>query len=102
MAVLKSDNGRDFYIDCGCGCDTGIRFTIYKDPEHDDYKYCMMTYTNGAFYTEQNESFWIALKKKLKKIWAIIRNKDFYYSDIYMTKTEFKTFVNYMNDLLED
>ena len=44
------------------------------------------------FYTQQRPFF-----EKLKKIWAIICNKDFYYSDIVMTKEDFKEFKEWIN-----
>lgn len=37
------------------------------------------------------------LKTKLKKIWAIIRNKDFRYSEIVMSKEEFDKFRKALN-----
>ena len=92
MAVFKNKNGIELYIDCLCGCDQGIRFKINKDDW--DY-YTFMTYTNGKFYAEQSDG----LRKKLRKIWAIIRNKDFYYSEICMTKDEFDEFREYINSI---
>ena len=92
MATLKSKDGNHLYIDCHCGCGEGIRFAV--DREDYDY-YCCMTYTNGNFYAEQGST----LRKKLKKIWAIIRNKDFYYSDVVMTKDDFNEFREYINNI---
>lgn len=94
MAVLRNASGNELLVDCNCGCDEGLRFRI--DPDDGDY-YCFMTYTNGAFYKEQGDTFWGILSKKLRKIWAIIRNKDYYYSEITMTKDEFETFREYIN-----
>ena len=59
--------------------------------------YCFTTYTNGNFYREQSDSIFRVIRKKMKKIWAIIRNKDFYYSDVIMTKDDFKEFRSYIN-----
>ena len=42
---------------------------------------------------------WRVFRKKLEKIWAIIRNKDFYYSDVLMTKDEFDEFRKYINSI---
>lgn len=96
MAVLKNKDGTEMYIDCCCGCDEGIRFRIDKD----DYEYyCFMTYTNGQFYREQDDKLWKVFYKKLKKIWAIIRNKDFYYAEVIMTKDEFDEFREYINSI---
>lgn len=96
MAVLKNKDGKELHIDCYCGCDHGIRFRVDKE---DCNYYCFMTYTNGNFYSEQDETIWRVFCKKLKKIWAIIRNKDYYYSDIVMTKDEFDEFREYINSI---
>ena len=96
MAVLKSKDGKEMLVDCNCGCDAGIRFRIDK---YDSDYYCIMTYTNGAFYRDQDDTLLKALRKKLKKIWAIIRNKDFYYADVLMTKDEFNEFREYINSI---
>ena len=58
-----------------------------------------MTYTNGNFYHAQGETMFRVFYKKLEKILAIIRNKDFYYSDIIMTKDEFNEFREYINSI---
>ena len=101
MAVLKNKDGTELYIDCCCGCDTGIRFRIEPFSDDLDY-YCFMSYTNGNFYNEQDEKVLKVLYKKLKKIWAIIRNKDYYYADITMTKDEFNEFREYINLIGKD
>ena len=96
MAVLRNVDGTEMLIDCNCGCDNGIRFRI--DKEDFDY-YCFMSYTNGNFYREQNDTMWKVLCRKLKKIWAIIRNKDFHYADIVMTKDDFDKFRGYISSI---
>lgn len=94
MSTLKNKDNTELFIDCNCGCNEGIRFRI--DKEDYDY-YCFMTYTNGNFYRDQDETLWKVFYKKLKKIWAIIRNKDFYYAEIFMNKNEFEEFKEYIN-----
>lgn len=96
MAVFKNKGGTDLFIDCNCGCDQGIRFKIDKD---DLEYYCFMTYTNGSYYREYGETLWRVFCRKLKKIWSIVANKDFYYSDIIMTKDEFEEFKEYINNI---
>lgn len=96
MAVLKNKDGTEMYIDCNCGCDEGIRFRIDKD----DYDYyCFMSYTNGQYYSEQGDKLWHVFCKKFKKIWAIIKNKDYYYAEMFMTKDEFNEFKEYINSI---
>lgn len=102
MSIFKNINDEtEMIVNCNCGCDEGLRFKINKlDPEY----YCILTYTNGAFYRDQNDTVWKVISKKLKKILAIIRNKDYYYSEIIMTKEEFNDFRTYliMVDILDE
>lgn len=57
-----------------------------------------MSYTSADFY--KNQTTWFSrLKLKLQKIWAIIRDKDFYYSEVCMTKEEFQDFKKIINDV---
>jgi hypothetical protein len=90
MAVFKNFKDDELIVSCKCGCDEGIHFKIY---DYKDGDYAFLTYTNGNFYTQQRTPFF----EKLKKIWAIIRNKDFYYSDIVFTKDDFNKFKEWIN-----
>lgn len=96
MAILKNADGSEMLVDCCCACDNGIRFRIDRDDF--DY-YCFMTYTNGAFYREQDDTVWKVMFKKLKKIWAIIMNKDFYYAEVTMPRDDFEEFRKYINSI---
>ena len=89
MAVFKNFSEDELIINCKCGCDEGIHFAIKNEND----SYCFVSFTNGNFYKEQKHPF----REKLKKIWAIIRNKDFYYSDIIMTKEDFNNFTEWIN-----
>ena len=96
MAILRNKDGTELLVDCHCGCNEGIRLTVDKDDF--DY-YCFMSYTNGQFYREQDDTLWRVFCKKIKKIWAIIRNKDFYYAEITMNKDDFYEFKEYINSI---
>ena len=89
MATLKSKDNNEMIITCCCNCDEGIRIKI--DESYDDY--CYLTYISGNFYKEQH-----VLSKKLKKIWNIIRNKDFYYSEVVMSKEDFEEYKKWINE----
>lgn len=93
MAVLKTKNETELIVSCKCGCEDGIHLRVDKD--NDDW-YAIMTYINGNFYRDQSNIFY-TLKNKIRKIWAIIRNKDYYYSDVNMSKKEYQEFKDYIN-----
>ena len=89
MATLKSNDNKEMIITCNCGCDEGIRVKI--DESFGDY--CYQTYISGNYYKEQS-----GLLDKLKKIWNIIRNKDFYYSEVVMNKEDFEDYKKWINE----
>ena len=94
MAVMISEDKKDLIVTCKCGCGEAAHLTISHEGEEDYYAYqCFM---NGNFYRDQYGIFG-TLKNKLKKIWAIIQNKDYYYSDVVMNKEDFKRFKEYIN-----
>ena len=37
-------------------------------------------------------------QKKMKKIWAIIRNKDFYYSEIILNKKDWEAYKKWISE----
>ena len=97
MAVMKSRDGRHLSVDCECGCNDGFRIQV--NHEDKDGLYFLASYTSGNFYKDQNATPWRTFTLKLKKIWRIIRNKDFYYSEICMTKEDFKEFQDYIQSI---
>ena len=96
MSVMRSEDGKNLIVDCSCGCNDGFRIKI---DEYDKDLFALVTYTNGNFYKEQNESFWRVFCKKIKKIWRIIRNKDYCYSEVCMSKEDFKEFQAYVSSI---
>ena len=56
-----------------------------------------MSYLNGNWYRDQGDTILNTVGRKLKKIWSIITNKDFYYSEIVMSVDDFKQLKEYVN-----
>lgn len=104
MALLKSEDGKELIVTCRCGCDEGLHIRIEKDfpAGNIDIKndtFCYVTYLNSNWYRDQGKKIWYVVWDKLRKIWAIIRNKDFYYSEILMTRRDFEVFKEYINEV---
>ena len=89
MAVLKNKDGNELIISCICGCDDGLRVKIDNS---DGLSYSYQTYISGNWYKEQR-----SFKDKLRKIWEIIRNKDYYYSEIVLTKEQWEEYKEWVN-----
>ena len=93
MSVFLNKEETELVVTCNDGCGEAAHIVIDKE---DHGFYAFMSYMNGNFYRDQSGVLRVLIEK-LKKIWAIIRNKDIYYSDIIMTKTDFETFKEYIN-----
>lgn len=96
MAVLRSKDGNSLIVDCSCGCGNGIRLKI--DNECDDL-YFIVAFANGNWYREADGVFGI-IRRKLKRIAAVLRNKDYCYSEIGMTSKDFAEFKEYINSIV--
>lgn len=96
MSVMKSKDGRELMVDCSCGCNDGVRIKVNTE---DKDMYFLVTYTNGNFYRDQNESILGVIKKKLKKIYSILANKDYCHSEICMTKEDFLEFKDFISEI---
>ena len=96
MAVMISDDKKDLIVTCKCGCQDAIHIKVDDEDKDADY-YAIQTYMNGNWYRDQNDRIFRTIGRKLKKIWAIIRNKDYYYSDVLMSCEDFKKFKEYIN-----
>ena len=94
MSVFINDNKEELIVTCGCGCQDAVHIQI--DHEDDEW-YAFMSYLNSNFYRDQNDGVLRSIGRKLKKIWKILMNKDYYYSDIRMTKSDFEVFKEYIN-----
>lgn len=95
MSVLMNKDKTELIVTCKCGCDAACHITIEKDGRD---TYTIVSFMNGNFYTDQYGGLDL-LKEKLKKIWAIIRNKDYYYADVVMNEEDFKVFKEYVNSI---
>lgn len=94
MAIMISEDKKDLIATCECGCDEGVHLTISNKDGEKYYAY--QCFINGNFYRDQYGIFG-TFKNKIKKIWAIIRNKDYYYSDVVMNKEDFEQFKRWVN-----
>lgn len=93
MAVFYNKEKTELVVTCKCGCGEAAHIVI--DTNDKDY-YSILSYMNGNFYKDQYGAFGI-FKEKCKKIWAIIRNKDYCYAEVTMNRKDFEEFKEYIN-----
>ena len=75
-----------------------LSLTITVDDEDRDSDIMFyLCYMKNNFDTEYDMNPWRAFKIKMKKIWFIIRGKDYCYSDTVMTKADFEEFKQFVN-----
>lgn len=95
MSVYTTKDSNDIYMNCHCGCGQGLKVIVEKDNFDDSYVF--IEFFSSNFYHTQDMSILNVIKTKLKKIWYIIRNKDYCYSEILLTKVDFDKFRNALN-----
>ncbi len=100
MSIMMSKDKKELIVTCSCGCDDGVHIIKANSDEYDG-SVAYLSYISGNFYKEQENILFGVFKNKLKKILAIIRNKDFYYSDVRMSKEDFQQFKDYINQFGE-
>lgn len=100
MAVLYDKDKRELMVTCRCECENSLHIKVDKNwyNPNSGAAVAWMAYTNGNFYRDQQGVLEI-FKKKVKKIWAIVRNKDIYYSDIIMNREDFEQFREFVSNV---
>lgn len=99
MSVLFNQERTEMIISCDCCCDSGYHFRIEKNKIEDFEDYCFCTVLNGNWYMEQDKTLMKIWFNKLRKIWAILRNKDHYYSEVVMSKKDFEEFKHWIGEV---
>ncbi len=94
MSLFLTKDKKEIIVTCKCGCDQAFHITI---TDEDDDFYCLMCFLRANYDTEHNFGPWRAFKIKAKKIWSILIGKDYCYSDVLISKEEFKQFKDYVN-----
>lgn len=78
---------------CKCGCRNGI--VLKADSEDDDLS---LQIVSDNFYIMQNRGK-MSLKEKIKRIWYIIKGKEYCYFDILIDKNELQEFKEFVSRL---
>ncbi len=94
MSVLMSKDKKEIIVTCKCGCMSACHILV-DDEDKDFGLYSFLCFMKSDFDTEIGP--WEALKRKIRKIWCVIRNKDYCYSDIVMSIQDFEEFKRYIN-----
>ena len=93
MSIMMSKDKKELIVTCKCLCGDTVHFCKIEDTDDTEKEYAFMTYLDKKIGR--------VIKDKLKKILGIIRNKDYYYSDIVMSKEDFQQFKDYINQFGE-
>ncbi|BFK11879.1 hypothetical protein F140042L4_20370 [Coprococcus phoceensis] len=101
MSIMMSKDKKELIVACKCLCGDTVHFCKIEDTDDTEKEYAFMTYLNSNWYNDQDKKIGRVIKDKLKKILGIIRNKDYYYSDIVMSKEDFQQFKDYINQFGE-
>ena len=96
MSVFMSKDKKELIVTCNCKCGQSFHITVDDEDRDSDIMF-YLCYMKNNFDTEYDMNPWRAFKIKMKKIWFIIRGKDYCYSDTVMTKADFEEFKQFVN-----
>lgn len=96
MAVFMTKDKKELIVTCDCGCEKSFHIAVDDSCKDLDY-YGFLGFMKNNFDTEYDLNLWRAFKIKMKKIWCILRGKDYFYSDTVMKKADFEEFKRYIN-----
>jgi len=89
MSVLTTSDNNQLIVTCSCGCQESLHIEI---TDFGDGDYCYLSYLNGNWYREQR-----GFLDKLKKIWRILTNRDYCYSEICLSKDSWEEYKRWVN-----
>ncbi len=75
---------------CKCGCGNGV--VLKFDNEDNEFS---LQLVSDSFYFKQDKGK-MSLKEKMKRIWYIIRGKEYCYFDILIDKNELQEFKEFV------
>ena len=90
---MKDDNNKTGALYCSCGCDDGVLLKA----EIDDWEIVELSLVSDSFYTHQKNI--MSFKEKCKRIWKIIRNKEYKYFYIIINKDDMKEFKDFVANI---
>lgn len=86
-------NNNEYSTFCKCGCGNGV---ILKFDNEDDELSVQLVSDN--FYSIQNKGK-MSIKERLKRIWYIVRGKEYCYFNILIDKNELHEFKEFITRL---
>lgn len=87
------NNNLEHTIFCSCGCNDGVILKYDKDKFGAN-----MSLVSDNFYFMQITT-WERFKEKIKRIWRIIRNKEYSYFDICIEPNEIEAFKRFVEQM---
>lgn len=88
---MENKEGGYCSLYCQCGCNDGV---VLKS-EYDPLLGCDMMLVSDSYYLMQ-QTTWTRFKEKCKRIWSILRNKEYCYFSVYMGSDELKEFKEFV------
>lgn len=90
--IYQTKDNRGLVVTCSCGCNNGL--VIRRDEDGDIW----MNMVQSKFYSEQKTLF-RRIKEKVKRVWSVLRDKEYVYFDVHVKSEEFEEFQEYVANL---
>ena len=98
---LKNEACTSCAIYCNCGCNNGVTLKIEKDEFFDDCIDYNLSLVSDNYYLSQHTN-WSRFKEKCKRIWQIIRNKEYQFFDICLNEEDLSSFYKFISKFIPE
>lgn len=97
--IFLNEDKTELIATCNCGCDNSIHIRLDDDfkRDYDADEFAFMTYMKGDDTMGYKGG---KLYHKFRKLWYILRGKDYCYSDVIMTKNDVEQLRDYLSSVL--
>lgn len=82
---------------CDCGCGSELHIQKFKDDCIEDTEYFLSLHSSKWF--EEQVGIFEKIGIRLKRIWYILRGKDYLFMDICMSSSDFNKFIESLQTL---
>jgi len=85
----------ELIVNCDCGCGAGLLWQAAKwDDEGEQFYISLIEY---SWYAKQTGK----IRPYFKRLWRVLRGKEYYLTEIVLSKSEAKEFESFLHCLIE-
>ena len=94
--IYTNKENNELIISCDCGCGSGLLWNATKFDEEDEQYFVYLT--EHSWYAKQTGR----IRPYIKRLWNALRGKEYYLTELVMTKSEVAEYADFLRRLIEN